>query len=153
MFYSFIRWFRKNNDIILNNYNASLEGKEKENWTNWTAMFENGNTTTNGTLPSSCTSNPTAEKIGQTFAYFLIFLVSLAGNIVIAVIVYKTKTMRRPINFLIVNMVMSDLLFPIFLFPRKIQMLYIDSWLIGGPLGQVLCKLACLEDVSVFVSI
>ena len=116
-------------------------------------MSENANTTMNGTQPSSCPSNPTAEKIGQTFAYFLIFLVSLAGNIVIAVIVYKTKTMRRPINFLIVNMVMSDLLFPIFLFPRKMQMLYLDSWLIDGPLGQVLCKLACLEDVSVFVSI
>ena len=116
-------------------------------------MFENGNTTMNGTQPSSCPSNPTAEKIGKTFAYFLIFLVSLAGNTVIAVIVYKTKTMRKPINFLIVNMAMSDLLFPIFLFPRKIQMLYVDSWLIGGPFGQVLCKLSCFEDVSVFVSI
>ena len=116
-------------------------------------MFEDGNTTTNGTVQSSCPSNPTAEKIGKTFAYCLIFLVSLAGNTVIGIIVYKTKTMRKPINFLIVNMAMSDLLFPIFLFPRKIQILYIDSWLIGGPLGQVLCKLACLEDISVFVSI
>ena len=48
---------------------------------------------------------------------------------------------------------MSDLLMPIFLFPRNIQMLYRDSWLIGGPLGQALCKLACLEDASAFVSI
>ena len=107
-------------------------------------MSENLNTTINGTQPSSCSSNPTAEKIGKTFAYCLFFIVSLAGNTVIGIIVYKTKTMRKPINFFIVNMAMSDLLFPIFLIPRDIQRLYINSWLIGGPLGQVLCKLAIL---------
>ena len=51
-------------------------------------------------------------------------------------------------------MAMSDLLLPIFLIPRVIQQLYIDSWLIGGPLGQTLCKLVYfLTDVSVAVSI
>ena len=87
----------------------------------------------NGTQPSSSFSNPTAEKIGKTFANCLIFLVSLAGNTVIGIIVYKTKTMRKPINFLIVNMAISDLLLPIFLIPREVQGLYVDSWLIGGP--------------------
>ena len=106
-------------------------------------MSENVNTTMNGTQPSmSCTSNPTAEKVGMTFAYCLIFIVALAGNIVIGIIVYKTKTMRKPINFFIVNMAMSDLLFPIIVIPWGIQILHTDSaWLIGGPLGQVLCKL------------
>ena len=86
--------------------------------------------------------NPRADKIGKTFFYCFIFLVSLAGNTAIGIIVYKTKTMRKPINFLIVNMAMSDLMYPIFLIPILIQGLYInDSWLIGGPLGQALCKL------------
>ena len=62
--------------------------------------------------------------------------------------------MRKPINFLIVNMAMSDLLFPIFLNPRVIQRLYIDSWLIGCSLGQALCKLVrFLPDISSVVSI
>ena len=117
-------------------------------------MLEKVNTTMNGTLPLSCDWNLTAAKIGETFVYCLIFLVSLVGNTVIGIIVYKTKTMRKPINFFIVNMAMSDLLFPIFLFPLEIQMLYIDSWLIGGPLGQALCKLVVfLSDVSKAVSI
>ena len=108
----------------------------------------------NETQPSGCYWNHTAGKIGMTFAYCLIFLVSLAGNTVVGIIVYKTKTMRKPINFFIVNMAMSDLLFPIFLIPREIQLLYIDSWLIGGPLGQALCKLVIfLSDVSLIVSI
>ena len=117
-------------------------------------MSDNVNTTVNGTQPSTCSSDPTAEKIGQTFAYCLVFLVSLAGNTVIAIIVYKKKAMRKPINFLIVNMAMSDLLFPIFLIPREMQNLYIDSWLIGGPLGQAFCKVArFLTNVSSAVSI
>ena len=95
----------------------------------------------------------TAEKIEKTIAYSLIFLVSLAGNTIIGIIVYKTKTMRKPINFFIVSMAMSDML-PIFMIPWKIQKLYIDSWLIGGPLGQALCKLVTfLPDFSALVSI
>ena len=117
-------------------------------------MSENVNTTMNGTQPWSCTSNPMAERIGITLAYCIIFIVSLAGNTVIGIIVYKTKTLRKPINFFIVNMAMSDLLYPIIWIPRGIQTFYIHSWLIGGPLGQALCKLVSfLKDVSVLVSI
>ena len=84
----------------------------------------------------------------------MIFLVSLAGNIVIGIIVYKTRTMRKPINFFIVNMAMSDLLFSILLCPRVIQELYIDSWLIYGLLGLALCKLVnFLSAVSLSVPI
>ena len=111
------------------------------------------NTTVNG---SGCSSlfNPTAAKIGQTFAYSLIFVVSLLGNSFIGIIVYKTHTLRKPINFFIVNMAMSDLLYPIFLFSRELTYVHADSWLISGPLGQVLCKLVpFLVDVSTFVSI
>ena len=111
------------------------------------------NTTTNG---SSCSTqlNPTAEKIGKTFAYCLIFVVSLVGNPFIAITVYNTQTMRKPINYFITNMAVSDLLFPIFLFPRNLTGLYVDNqWLISGPLGQALCKLVpFLASVSGFVS-
>ena len=116
-------------------------------------MSANVNTTMNGTQPSSC-FNPTAERIGKTIAYCLLFVVSLTGNSLIGLIVYKTKTMRKPINFLIVNMAMSDLLYPIFLFPWKITEINVGSWLISGPLGLALCKLdPFLADVSTAVSI
>ena len=59
------------------------------------------------------------KKHGATFAYYLMFIVSLTGNIVIGIIVYKTKTMRRPTNFFIVNMAMSYMLYLIFVIPRE----------------------------------
>ena len=106
----------------------------------------------NGTQPPSC-FNPTAERIGETFVYCLLFVVSLAGNTIIGIIVYKTKTLRKPINFFIVNMAMSDLLYPIFLFPSHLRGLYVDPWP-GGPFGQALCKLLpFFADVSATVSV
>ena len=81
-------------------------------------MSENLTTTMNGTQSSSC-YDPTAGKIGKIFAYCLIFIVSLAGNTVIGIgmIVYKMKTMRKPINHLIVNLAISILLRkPLFFF-------------------------------------
>ena len=116
-------------------------------------MSANVNTTTNGTQLWSCSYNPTARKIGGTFAYCLIFVVSLAGNSLVGIIVYKTEAMRKPINFLIVNIAMADLLYSIFLIPQKITELNAGFWLIGGTLGQALCKLGhFLRHVSLAVS-
>ena len=110
-------------------------------------------TTTNG---SSCfLLNSTERKTGETFAYCLIFVVSLVGNSSIGIIVYKTQPLRKPINYFIVNMAMSDLLYPIFFLTWNLTYLYLDDqWLISGPFGQALCKLVpFLADVSSLVSI
>ena len=107
----------------------------------------------NGTQTSSC-FNHEAIRIGISFYYCLIFVVALIENIIIGIIVYRTRSMRKPINFFIVNMAMSDVLFPIFCFPSTVTNVYFNYWLLGGPVGQALCKLNCfLADVSVFVSI
>ena len=49
---------------------------------------------------------------------------------------------------------MSDLVYPISMLPRDIASLFIsDSWLVSGPLGQALCKLASFSiEVSTVVS-
>ena len=100
------------------------------------------------------TTNPSALKIGKTVAYCVIIFGSLVGNSLIVTIVYKNKRMRRPINFFIVNMATSDLLYPTFLLPIHLTHLYHDSWFIDGLPGRALCKLrALLERVSIDVSI
>ena len=117
------------------------------------------NTTTNGTAPWNgywnCSGlNSAAVKTGKTIALSLIFVVSLVGNSLIGIIVYKTPNLRKPINFLIANMALSDLLFPIFLLPKRLLDLHVDSWLINGVLGQILCKLqAFLVEASSLVSV
>ena len=111
-------------------------------------MSANRTATMNGTQTSSC-FNHEAKRIGISFYYCLIFVLTLMGNIIIGVIVYRTRSMRKPINFFIVNMAMSDLLFPIFRFPSTVTNVYFSYWLLGGPVGQALCK---LHEFLVYVS-
>ena len=77
-------------------------------------MYE-GNMNTTPNCPSPDSLN--ALNIGNTVAYSIILVASLVGNSLVGIIVYKTKTMRKTINFFIVNMAMSDLLFSLFAFP------------------------------------
>ena len=112
-------------------------------------------TTGNGSIESSSCFSTTAYKIGQTIALSLIIAVSLMANSFIVLIVYKTPTLRKPINYIIANMAMSDLLLPIFWLPSRLSLLRTNqSWLIGGKFGQALCKLVhFFADVSSIVSI
>ena len=99
--------------------------------------------------------NPSAaEMIGKTCAYCLILVVSLVGNSFIPVVVYKTQTLRKPINFFIVNMAVSDMLCSVLTLPSQLIRMHVGFWLVDGPLGQALCKLIhFLADCSSVVSV
>ena len=128
----------------------------KKNLISWyRKMSANVTAMVNGTQSMSSCFNPTARRIGETFAYCLLFVVSLAANTFIGIIVYRTKTLRTPINILIVNMALSDLLFPIFHFPPILVEIYTAGyWLVSGPFGQAVCKLSLFTgDVSILVSV
>ena len=118
-------------------------------------MMTNLTITANDTHhPAGCSAHFTVDKIAKTFAYCVIAVVSLTGNFLIGTIVFKIKSMRRPVNYLIVNMALSDLFLPIFAFPRILTELYTGYWLIDGTFGLALCKLAFfMQDVSTAVSI
>ena len=112
------------------------------------------NSTVNGSSGSWSCLNFSAFKIGRTVAYCLIIIVSLAANSLIVMIVYKTPNLRKPINYFIANMASSDLLFPIFWIPWNLSEMHTNSFLIGGKLGQALCKfLPLFSNVSLTVSI
>ena len=103
----------------------------------------NMNTTTYGlSLCSKLINDPTAAKMGETVFWSVILIVSLVGNSLIAILVYKTATLRKPINYLIVNMAISDFLFPLVLFSSRLA--DFNSFSIGGPVDQAICKLVLL---------
>ena len=112
-------------------------------------------TTGNGSIESSSCFSTTAYKIGGTIALNLILAVSLMANSFIVLIVYKTPTLRKPINYFIANMAMSDLLYSIFWPPTLLSWTHrTNLWLIGGQFGQALCKLVpFFAEVSTKVSI
>ena len=111
-------------------------------------------TTGNGSIEYSSYFSTTARKIGGTVALSLILAVSLMANSFIVLIVYRTPTLRKPMNYFIANMAMSDLLYSIFLIPFYLSAFHTTLWPIGGKFGLALCKLVpFFHNVSVIVSI
>ena len=117
------------------------------------------NTTLNETKLSNCSSAGSltaAEKLGKTIAYCLLLVVSLTGNSLIGIIVYKTSAMRRTINYFIVNMAMSDLLYPIFVFPLLLTDMYGGVGFISGEISHTYIYymvISLLQYLSCAVSI
>ena len=111
------------------------------------------NSTANGSSGSWNSLNFSALKIGGTVTYCLIIIVLLVANSLIVIIVSKTPNLKKTINYFIANMASSDLLYPISWIPFKLSLLHANSFLIGGQLGQALCKLLpFFGDVSFVVS-
>jgi len=79
--------------------------------------------------------NLTAAKIGKAFVYCLIIVVSLKGNSLIGIIICKKKPMRKKINYLILNMAMSDILISIFVIQVDFVELLVE-------LSRTICKVA-----------
>ncbi|KAL9962174.1 hypothetical protein ACROYT_G031254 [Oculina patagonica] len=102
------------------------------------------NGTAHGQQNSSCLFvDSTAEKISKVCAYCFLWLGSFFGNVFIIIIVYKHRDLRKTINYFIVNMAVSDLLFPLIVIPVQITELLTGSehWHVSGILESIICKL------------
>ena len=110
--------------------------------------------TNEGCLPHVAT---TAEKVGKVTAYIVILVVAMSGNTLVVYVVCKTKHVQRNVNFLILNMVASDLFVPLFVFPRKIAEVIIGAemkWLLTGLAGKISCKaITFVQDLATAVSV
>ena len=103
-------------------------------------------------------ADSTTEVTVKAVAYFAILLVSFVGNILLVVVIYKNKQLRKSINFFVFSMAVSDLFTPLTIMPMKIIEIISGSfaWKVDSPqiLGNILCKLCYfLPDVSLGVSI
>lgn len=97
------------------------------------------------------------DPLGLIVAYCIVIVVSLTGNLLITLIIYKTPTMRTATNLLIVNMSISDVIFSVFHVP-----IYVYNHFSPGPymalngfLAHLFCKLSSkyLNQVAICVSI
>ena len=91
----------------------------------------------------------------KVLLYVVVILVSLIGNALICCVVYKSRRMRTPVNFFVVNMSAADLLITVFYMPRMISRTSLGmEWGMSGDFGHVLCKvLPFTQELSASVSV
>ena len=95
-------------------------------------------------------------RITRIILYSIILFSSLVGNALIISIVHKRKKLRNTINYFIVNMAVSDLIFPLTSLPEQLIQLASSSpeWHIGGTTGLIFCKLKWfLQNASITLSV
>ncbi|XP_031567706.1 QRFP-like peptide receptor [Actinia tenebrosa] len=96
------------------------------------------------------------SRISLIACYCVLLLLAVFGNSSVVAIVCKNRQMQTTMNFLIVNMAVSDLAGSLVTIPRKLSVLSILSYEFDAPdiLGKILCKLCpFIRDVSITISI
>ena len=111
--------------------------------------------TTDVFVNTSEQSSPAIAVAGLTTAYAVLLLLSLIGNTLVLVIIYRDRRLRTNVNLFIANMAASDLLFPTFAIPYRISsILSGGKWIVHGALGEALCKIVTFTgDISNLVSV
>lgn len=100
--------------------------------------------------------NSLPVKTGMILAFSIIFLSGLVGNILIIMTVCKRQELQKTVNYFIVNMAVSDFVFPLTAIPVGLIAIATGSqqWYVGGTAGLAFCKMQTyLGHVSVFVSL
>ena len=101
-------------------------------------------------------NQPLSIKIFRITVISIILLISIVGNTTMMAIVYKRKDLKNTVNFFIVNMAVSDLIFTVVHIPFALKSEVTSSfaWVAGGMIGLVLCKLNFFcQHVSLTVSV
>lgn len=95
------------------------------------------------------------ENVIQIVAFVAILVLSLVGNIMIICVVLRKK-LRKTNDLFLMNMAISDLIFPLMILPREITVYYTKdaTWPFDDVWGDLSCKMyAFLENVSPSVSV
>ena len=96
------------------------------------------------------------EKVGRTLSLALLMAVTLVGNSLVIWVFKRNPALRTNMNYFVINMVASDLLYPFVLLPRQLVFTWLGHKriLVGGNMGDFLCKLSPLAvHMSAAVSI
>ena len=77
----------------------------------------------------------------MTFAYVIIFVISLLGNLVMVYVIFKTPDLKTTTNFLVANMAIADLMITFFAMPYCVMYLYLQNIWISGAFGDITCRI------------
>lgn len=88
---------------------------------------------------SNVTDSLTATDIALTTTFTILVIVNLVSNSLVFVVVFKHRQMRTLMNYLLVNLAVSDIMVAVFIAPQYVLRHFYTHP--EGTAGDVLCKL------------
>ena len=109
----------------------------------WNNSSITPNSTTKSHLERCYFTDSVAVEICKVLAYCTVLLLGWVGNALLVIIVCKRKELKRTVNYLIVNMAISDIVFSLAGIPIKLNEMTSGSfhWQVEGVMGTMLCKM------------
>lgn len=52
--------------------------------------------------------------------FSFLIVIDIIGNVLVCLVVYRSKQMRRPMNYLLVNLATADIVIGLFMLPRHV---------------------------------
>ncbi|KAL9957203.1 hypothetical protein ACROYT_G038812 [Oculina patagonica] len=80
-----------------------------------------------------------STSVALTTVLFVLVAVNIVGNSLVCAIIKRNRELRTPINYLLINLALADILYAVFIAPRVF--FNITSIHPDGVIGTVLCKL------------
>ena len=115
---------------------------------------QSNNSTEDGANRSLCPMDSSTVSHIRVVVYVVTLISAVVVNSLVIMIVCKSRRLRSPVNYLMVNLALTDLFAPSFAVPRFIAVIYDSCWAVKGPFGDFLCKLSSFViDVPTAVSI
>lgn len=114
----------------------------------------------NSTLNCNSMQKTLKLQAAGAMAYCLMIFLSVVGNILVVLIVYRKQTMRTITYYLMANIAVADVIFFVFAGPRQIVEVFTEPsrWLVKENAGVFFCKFSsfCMDTcqvVSVYSSV
>lgn len=93
----------------------------------------------------------TATVVLETTIFSLVIFFSLFGNLLVCFAVYRNPTLRRPSNYYLISLALSDILQALFTMPLSIGMLPTSGWRYGIPACYFMAiSMLSLASTSIF---
>ncbi|XP_066304233.1 neuropeptide FF receptor 2-like [Branchiostoma lanceolatum] len=115
-------------------------------------IFNDSTNATNGTIPFFVEKYKHGAGVMSLIilAYVLVFVLCVAGNIIVCTVVIRTPRLRTVTNYFILNLAVSDLLVAVFCMPFTL----VEHILTDYQFGDVMCRVnPMIQGVSVAASV
>lgn len=94
-------------------------------------------TTTTTAVAASLSAYTALEAFAIGSVLFLVIVVTIVGNVLVCIAVCLVRKLRRPCNYLLVSLAVSDLCVALLVMPMALLYLVLGRW----PFGTFMCDL------------
>lgn len=86
-------------------------------------------------------------NIAFPVTFWILILADLIGNILVILIILTNKSLKSPMNYLLLNLAVADIMVGVFLAPGSVLRYFISA-LPDGDNGQIFCQVLSIEGVT-----